>query len=162
MKYFQKFIVTSLILIVCGCSEYQAEREIKANGFKLTHESLNMAISLKRYDIVNLYIKAKFNLNPESGQTPVSRAVAGLNIEMTKLLLEAGALPQRNGIVEELYAVDSAVSSCNAEILKLLIDHGASLEVGFPNKKYFLEKRIYEGKYQCSKVLEIIEKSSKL
>ncbi len=162
MKTYAKYLaLISLIVLSSGCSKFLAEQEIRKKGFDTTQESLLIAISLNRADVVKLFVDSKFNLNPETDQTPIARASAANNYEITKMLLDAGAVPQREGLGEPGYAIDISIAGCNSEIFELLLNHGAKLNVGIPNKKKWAEEQVQHGRYKCLKILKLLEEKDK-
>ena len=157
MKNINLSIIIIGLLALSGCSKFIAEQEIKSKGFHISQDSLNNAISQNRIDVVKLFIESKFELNPPTDQTPISRAAAVNNLEITRLLLESGALPQRNTLGESLYAIDAAIANCNDEIFILLLQYGADLNIGNRDRLKFIDTWVESGKYKCLKIQRLIK-----
>jgi ankyrin repeat protein len=79
-------------------------------------------------DVAKLLIESGVEVNtfvPYSGETPLMNAVSKGRIELTRMLLEAGASPNTLHRRTQWTALDYAIYYCQPELVQILQAHGA-------------------------------------
>lgn len=109
--------------------EFGGQGGQKPGGF-MQASPLLWAVSSRKYDAVEILIKAGANVSAVSSEntTALSSAAAG-DAELVKLLLQAGADPNQRSR-SQWPALIMASSSGNSSIIDLLIQSGADVNLG--------------------------------
>jgi ankyrin repeat protein len=79
-------------------------------------------------DVAKLLVASGVEVNtfvPFSGETPLMNAVSKGRIELTRMLLEAGASPNTLHRRTQWTALDYAIYYCEPELVQILLAHGA-------------------------------------
>jgi ankyrin repeat protein len=154
------FLFFLLLTQIYGCDVGVAKLTLLKNGYELTNKSFISAIDKNDNQAIEDFILSQ-ELNPQTEETPLHRAVVRENQIVVEKLLKAGSHPNNpNGIVNGSEPLEVAIFHCNFPISKILIESGADINRGEKNQATPLAQAyigVRKYKYKCAKIAELLE-----